>query len=146
MHFRRLKPVFQNHYFTHTCIISSSFQNYIQIWNIPTRSCFFSISKCTCMRYLSAVCRIDIVDSTLFSLKNGLNTHKKLTIPIVSYINPTIISSSIQNLFHRMFVIAPICPQPSQIWVIMIISQVKGSIITHYNYASLEDLLCKYLK
>ena len=86
-HIRRGKPFFQKH---HTCITGSG-SIFSSFENIPTRSCFFKISKCACMRYLSA-------EYCCF-LKNWPQNHKKHHTYVYHL---TVISSFIQNFFQKI--------------------------------------------
>ena len=73
-------------------IFSSSVHNCFQIENIPTRSCFFYLEMCL---YEVPVCWM-LLNQLIF-WKIGLSIIQKTPYLCVSYINLTVISSSIQS-------------------------------------------------
>ena len=99
-HIRRWKPFFQTH---HTYMCDTSFKASFQalfktgfrLKIFPLEVVFFRSRNV----HVWGTCLPKIVDSTYFQ-KNWRQQPLKTTIPIVSYINLTVISSSIQNFFQ----------------------------------------------
>lgn len=150
-HIRRWKPFFQTHH-TYMCDTSleASFQALFRLKIFPLKVVFYDLE----------MCMYDEVPGWLIFWKIGLTAIKN-TIPMCilhvyqsnSYFKlyPELFSNgkySYNNYLFLFFVSifwmlvkAQICPQVSQTWVMMKMYLVKT--ITHYDYASLEDLLSK---
>ena len=158
-HIRRWKPFFQTH---HTYMCDTSLEAFQALFKTGFRLkifplevvFFFSILKCACMRYLAAeYCWLIFWKIGLTAIKNTIpmcilhvyqsNSYFKLYPELFSngkYSYNNYLFLFFVSIFW-MLVKAQICPQVSQTWVMMKMYLVKT--ITHYNYASLEDLLSK---